>query len=179
MGGRIALAAAVLRPERVERLVLESASPGLGTEGDRATRRAADDALARAIQEGGVEAWVEEWERSPLFSGRGAMAPEARAAFLAVRRANRAPALAAWLRGFGTGSQPSLWERLDEIRVPTLLVTGGRDAKFTAIAERMRPRIAGARHVVVADAGHTVHLERPGAWAEAVDGFLSERAPRG
>ena len=46
MGGRIALAAAVLRPARVSSLILESASPGLEGEKEQRARRRADEALA-------------------------------------------------------------------------------------------------------------------------------------
>lgn len=47
MGGRLALAIAVNYPERVRRLILESASPGLETEEERAERRQKDNQLAR------------------------------------------------------------------------------------------------------------------------------------
>src|SRR3954468_19428282 len=46
MGGRVALHAALARPERVRRLVLVGASPGLGDAAERAARRRADEALA-------------------------------------------------------------------------------------------------------------------------------------
>src|SRR4051794_26310070 len=42
MGGRLALALALRRPEQVRRLVLVSASPGLASAEERARRRAAD-----------------------------------------------------------------------------------------------------------------------------------------
>src|SRR4029453_9306410 len=45
MGGRLALALALRRPERVRSLVLVSASPGLADAEERAARRAADEAL--------------------------------------------------------------------------------------------------------------------------------------
>src|SRR4051812_1005555 len=54
MGGRLALALALRRPERVARLVLVSASPGLGLAEERAARRTADAALADRIERIGL-----------------------------------------------------------------------------------------------------------------------------
>ena len=99
MGGRLTLAAALLRPERLERMVLESASPGLVGDHERRVRRDLDEKLARRIVEEGVDSWVEAWEGSPLFASRDSLAPAVREAFLALRRANRPGSLAAWLRG--------------------------------------------------------------------------------
>ena len=172
MGGRIALAAAALRPGRVERLVLESASPGIGDARERAERRAQDESLAGRIERDGVAAWAEEWERLPLFAGRAALPATMRAAFLEQRRANRAPALAAWLRAMGPGEQPALWDRLGGIAAPTLVLTGALDAKFTGLGARMAAAMPAAEHRVVEGAGHTVHLEAPGAWVRAITAFV-------
>lgn len=68
MGGRLALTFAMLHPHRVRRLVLESSSPGLQTDAERRARREADEALAQRIEQEGVRAFVDHWERLPLFS---------------------------------------------------------------------------------------------------------------
>ena len=174
MGGRLTLAAALLRPERLERMVLESASPGLVGDHERRVRRDLDEKLARRIVEEGVDSWVEAWEGSPLFASRDSLAPAVREAFLALRRANRPGSLAAWLRALGVGTQPSFWGRLREVRAPALLVTGAEDSKYSELARRMVLQIPGARHAVVPDSGHTVHLEAPAAWLYEVVSFLDE-----
>jgi len=66
MGGRIALHAALALGDRVERLVLVGASPGIADPAERAARRAADDALAARIETIGVEAFAREWAALPL-----------------------------------------------------------------------------------------------------------------
>jgi 2-succinyl-6-hydroxy-2,4-cyclohexadiene-1-carboxylate synthase len=174
MGGRLTLAAALLRPERVGRMVLESASPGLASDDERRERRGLDEKLARRIVEEGVDSWVEAWEGSTLFAGRKSLAPVAREAFIAVRRANRPGSLAAWLRALGAGSQPSFWGRLHDVGASALLVTGAGDSKYSEFARRMALQIPGARHVVVPGSGHTVHLEAPAAWLDEVVAFLDE-----
>lgn len=174
MGGRIALHQALRAPDRVRRLVLESASPGLETEAERSARRRADSQLAASLEAEGVERFVDRWEALPLFASQARLAADIRDAHRARRLANDPRSLAAALRGLGTGSLPSLWERLDEVRMPVLLIAGALDQKFVAIGRRMERVMPDARLAIVPDAGHTVHLERPGRWLERVGGFLAE-----
>jgi 2-succinyl-6-hydroxy-2,4-cyclohexadiene-1-carboxylate synthase len=158
MGGRLALAAALALPARVQRLVLVGASPGLADPSEREARRVADAALAERIEAIGLEAFVDEWGAQALFAGqlRGV------AAFArADRLRNTAGGLAAALRGLGTGTMAPLWDRLGELAMPVTMIAGERDEKFRAIAERMAAAIPDATLVVAAGAGHAVHLEAP------------------
>jgi 2-succinyl-6-hydroxy-2,4-cyclohexadiene-1-carboxylate synthase len=167
MGGRIALHAALTLGDRVERLVLVGASPGLADPAEREARRVADEALAARIEAIGVEAFAREWGAQPLFAGQ----PERVAAAAHADRLRNTPAgLAAALRGLGTGVMEPLWDRLGELTIPVTLVVGERDDKFRAIAERMAGAIPDAHVVVVPGAGHAVHLERPDVIARAVGG---------
>jgi 2-succinyl-6-hydroxy-2,4-cyclohexadiene-1-carboxylate synthase len=174
MGGRVALHYAVRCPERVTRLVLESSSPGLATSEERSARRATDAALAERILEEGVEAFVDQWETLPLFASQARLPDELRGAVRARRLANDPGSLAASLRGLGTGSLPSLWERLSDLPTPTLILAGELDEKFVAIGEQMAGSMPDARLLVVRSAGHAVHLEQPEAWCTAVTSFLHE-----
>ncbi len=162
MGGRIALHAALALPDRVERLVLVGAGPGIGDASERAARRTADDALAERIEEIGVEAFAAEWGAQPLFAGQP---PRVAAAANADRLRNTAAGLAAALRGLGTGVMDPLWDRLGDLAVPVTLVVGERDEKFRALAEQMRERLPDARLSLIPGAGHAAHLERPDAVA--------------
>ena len=173
MGGRIALGAAVLHPDRVGRLVLESASPGLESEADREARRRSDEALSRRILDRGIEAFVSEWMDLPLFATQRRL-PEPVIARARRRRLRCSPrGLALTLRGLGTGSQPSFWADLGSLPHRTLLLAGGLDTKYVEIAERMAARISGVERRTVADAGHTVHREAPEAWLRSVGEFLA------
>ena len=60
MGGRIALHAALALGDRIERLVLIGASPGLADPAERTARSGADAALAARIEAIGLEAFVRE-----------------------------------------------------------------------------------------------------------------------
>jgi 2-succinyl-6-hydroxy-2,4-cyclohexadiene-1-carboxylate synthase len=179
MGGRIALAAGVLQPGRVRRMVLESARPGLPTEEERDRRRRQDELLARRLETGGIEAFVDFWLAQPLFATQGRLPARVRKEERARRLRQDPRALAAALRGMGTGNQPSFLDRLPEVRVPTLLLTGSQDRKFEGIARDMEELLSRGVHRSVRGAGHAVHLEAPERWLEAVVPFLRARESSG
>jgi 2-succinyl-6-hydroxy-2,4-cyclohexadiene-1-carboxylate synthase len=168
MGGRLALHWALAHPEQVERLILVGASPGLATAEAQAERRLADETLADFIRTRGLEAFFKYWHNQTFFQTMLALPPEELAPILGRRSGNDPEGLALSLRHVGTGSLPSLWPRLKEIRCPVDLVTGETDAKFTRLAQEMGAHLAKARHSVIEGAGHAVHLERPGDLAMLV-----------
>ena len=160
MGGRLCLRLAVDRPDLVQRLVLEGASPGLADPKERAARRAADEALAGDIERRGTGPFLQRWLGQPLFADLRP-APDD----VAARALNPPAGLAAALRSLGTGTQEPLWDRLGELAMPVLLVAGERDAKFAALAGRMASAIGpNAAVELVPEAGHAAHLERPDAF---------------
>lgn len=173
MGGRIALSFAASFPQRVHRLVLEGASPGLRTEEERRARRASDDALATKLESQGVAAFVRDWEEIPLFASQKRLPKEQFLRQRAVRESQRVKGLAASLRGIGTGAQPSMWPHLSEIEARTLLITGELDRKFTGIASDMSRQLPHCDKVVIANAGHTPHVEEPQSFISALADFLT------
>ena len=179
MGGRVALAFAVAHPDRVRSLVLESASPGIADPDERAARRRDDDRLADEIEARGLEWFVAEWERRPIFASHQALSSEDKERQRAIRRSGSARGYAQSLRGMGTGRQPSYWDALDGLSIPITLVTGALDAKFTAIAERMRARMPHVVHAAIEGAGHTPHLEQPDRFAEVLADTLCQAGRRG
>jgi 2-succinyl-6-hydroxy-2,4-cyclohexadiene-1-carboxylate synthase len=165
MGARYCLHLALARPDLVERLVLVSGTAGIDDPDERRWRRRADEALAAELDPPAsspspavpVEAFVRRWLEGPLFSG----IDEARNG-REERLRNTGPGLASSLRTAGTGTQDPLWDRLAELTMPVLIVTGGDDVKFTQLGRRMAAAVgAGASHRVIAGAGHAPHLQQP------------------
>jgi 2-succinyl-6-hydroxy-2,4-cyclohexadiene-1-carboxylate synthase len=170
LGGRVCLRLALDRPDLVGALVLVGASPGIADAGERAERRAADEALAGELERDGVAAFLDRWLAGPLF----ATLPAERAG-RAERLGNSAAGLAAALRLLGVGAQEPLWARLPELAAPVLLVAGERDGKFAALAGRMAAAIGPrARVALVPGAGHAAHLEQPECFGDLVQVFLEE-----
>lgn len=166
MGGRIALHLALAAPDRVGRLSLIGASPGLAEPAERSARRQSDDALAAEIERERTETFARRWAQTPVLAG---LPDEVAAAVHADRMRSTPAGLAAALRGLGTGALPSLWDRLGELTLPVTLIVGERDQKFRAIAAAMAARLPVARLEVVPGAGHAVHLEAPEVVAALID----------
>ncbi len=174
MGGRVALQVAVRHPTRVRRLIIESASPGIPDPSERRARADADDALATSIERDGLESFVERWASIPLFATQQRLAPEILDRERRGRLANTASGIAAGLRCLSVGRQPSLWPDLPSIDAPTLVVVGADDRKYLALGRSLAAAVPRARLRVVANAGHTVHLEQPALFWSEVRAFLQE-----
>ncbi|MGI8794756.1 MAG: alpha/beta fold hydrolase [Acidimicrobiales bacterium] len=168
MGGRMALHTAMARPDLVRGLVLVGATAGIDSDGERAARRVADEALAASLEADGLEPFLEKWLKNPLFATLPATKAD-----IADRLGNTVDGLAYALRSLGTGTQTPQWSELSRLDMPVLLVVGKRDVKFCALAEKMAELIGDNATVeVVPGAGHAVHLERPEAFLAVTSPFL-------
>ena len=171
MGGRVALHVALQHPQCVRRLVLISATAGIANPDERQKRRSDDAVLADSIGELGVPQFINQWLAQPMFSCLPTSQSD-----ITDRCRNTADGLAQSLRDSGTGSQESFWERLHELAMPVLLIVGKEDAKFCKIAHEMKGLIGdNAQLEVIAEAGHTVHLEQSQQVAQLLNRFLQTR----
>jgi L-proline amide hydrolase len=73
----------------------------------------------------------------------------------------------------GTLRDWSVVDRLGEIRVPTLVVTGEHDEATPAINRTVTEGIPGAESVIVPDASHMAHVEQTDDYLRLLDDFLS------
>ena len=169
MGGCLALMFASRHPERVRRLVLVSASPGLRTPEERAARRGHDAALARDLV-ADFPAFLARWTRQPVFAS---LSDDQRGRIVADRLAHVRPERAARaLVSMGTGAMPSLWEPLRALRVETHVIAGARDPKYVAIGTSEAMIAAGVRGVVLPGAGHNLLAEAPADLTDLIDLLL-------
>ncbi len=74
----------------------------------------------------------------------------------------------------GVISRASVYDQLEQITVPTLIIVGDQDvATVPEKADRMHARIRGSKLVVIPGAGHTSAAEEPEAVNTALKEFLA------
>ena len=68
-----------------------------------------------------------------------------------------------------------MWDRLGELAMPVLVVSGDADVKYTQLGDAMTARIAGARRARFA-CGHAVPLVQPAELAAVLHDFTKPPA---
>lgn len=174
MGGRVALTYALKYPNKLKKLILESATPGLKTEEERFLRRNQDELIANKILEEGLEAFVEYWTEIPLFQTQKKLEKTIQDEIKRQRLQNHPLGLANSLKGMGTGSMPSCWEHLYRLEMPVCVITGSLDRKFCKIADDMKKLIPNLTHETVNQVGHAIHVEDSQKFGTIVREFLSK-----
>ena len=171
MGGRLALYLNLHFPQYFSKVVIESASPGLKTQGDRVERTQRDIELAQELEKSNFSSFLSNWYEQPLFVSLKKH-PEFKS-LIASRLQNHPLELAKSLRNMSTGCQPYLWEELKKNRNPLLLLVGEYDAKFIAINSEMARLCKSAKLEIVSNCGHNIHFENPKIFVENVQFFLT------
>ncbi len=176
MGGTIVLDFALEHPERVEGLVLVSADPGgFEMQGDPPPNLLA---MIAAMHQGDLEQVSELqlrlWIDGP-FRQPEQVDPQVRQRAAVM---NRIPVEHGTFRidtqPFDLLDPPAV-TRLNQLRVPTLLVAGALDhPELLRAADLMEQGIPGARKVIIGGAGHVPNMEKPAEFNREVLGFLTE-----
>jgi L-proline amide hydrolase len=74
----------------------------------------------------------------------------------------------------GTLREWDVTDRLGEIQLPTLVVTGEHDEATPAVNRTVSGAIPGARSVILPACSHMAHVEDPEGYVRLLDGFFGE-----
>ena len=169
MGGRIAIDFTLAHPERIRSLVL--AGPGLSgfQFAPESTKRFFEQVrlAQRGDWEKALQAWLTDDYMVPAMEQ-----PSLRPGIEKMARDNLRTLLMNYMLQIDL--DPPAAGRLPEIRVPALLIVGGRDVPdIFAIAKLLQEKLPGIRRRDIPGAGHMVNLEKPGEFNRAVLEFLN------
>lgn len=173
MGGRLGWYLAVTYPEIWRSVILENTTPGISDAAERAARRRDDEKLARRLEGGDLQSFVEAWYRLPLWQSlrRHPHLP----GLIRERSRNNPHELAKSLRKMGTGSQPDLREHFRRINFSVFLLSGGKDFKFYRIARELREQFPRFQLWEFPEAGHNIHFELPEQFLNCLKQILNKR----
>ena len=180
-GGALALLAAIRHPERVQALIL------------------VDPAIYPGDRGGYLPGWLRPLLKTPQLQRMGPLLVRSiqNSADDFGRKAWHDPSrltdeiwqgyrlplrVENWDRGlweYTIASTPlRLEEMLDQVKVPTLVITGDDDHLVpTEDSVRASTEIPGAQLVIISESGHVPHEEQPEAFLRAVNSFLWTLSP--
>lgn len=165
-GARVGLAVATWQPARLGKLVLCSAT-------------ARSSALARTIQKswhgvlttGGLEAM--SWSSLPMILGNDFLEANEKILKGIVRAAvqrNKPEGVQALLEAML--DYPDLSELAKNVSAPTLVISADQDLLVTRGGARELAELSGGTHQEINGVGHTIPIEAPDAFRDAVIAFL-------
>jgi pimeloyl-ACP methyl ester carboxylesterase len=166
MGGRVAMEAFALAPERIERIALLDTGAHPVAPGERERRQALLDIADREGIEGVIAAWLPPMLAPDRITDR----PLVEAVSAMIRRAGLGV-----LRGQVKAllDRPDGFARLNHIRCPTALIVGRQDAwSPPAQHEQMQAHCPQATLTIIEDCGHMAPVERPQAVGEALQKWM-------
>jgi 3-oxoadipate enol-lactonase len=172
LGGRVSLDAALSAPERVLSLIVVGSALGGYRWTDPQTHEGWEESET-AVLAGELEK-AAEIEMQMWLAGRGRSLGDVDPA---VRDLVRRMLLDSYAHGEvdgETGLEPPAIGRLDEIRMPALVIVGDEDSPdVLRIADVLASGIAGARKVVMRGTAHAPNMEQPAEFNRVVLEFLS------
>jgi 2-succinyl-6-hydroxy-2,4-cyclohexadiene-1-carboxylate synthase len=168
LGARLALGLTVRHSTLIARATLIGVHPGLRTDSERQQRRASDADWCALFERDGLPAFVDAWEKQPLFATQQQLPAPLREAQRRERLRHTAAGLRLSLQCTGLSEMPNYWPALSDIALPIDLVSGELDEKFTALAREADAELRGAGLHVVPGVGHNVLLERSNAVAALI-----------
>jgi len=170
MGGRIAIYLAIYYSEYFDKIVIESAQPGIKDKIERMKRKNHDQILAENLESKSFHNFLDSWYNQSIFK---TLKKHNNFANLRKSRLNNNPRnLAKSLLEIGAGVQPSLWQDLKKIENDCLLIAGEFDTKYQTIFSKMHKEIFSSKFIIIKNAGHNIHVENPDEFTKIVKKHL-------
>ena len=165
MGARLGLHA-LLEGGPWAAAVIISGNPGLRDPSEASTRRGTDAVWATQALTLPWPDFLAKWNAQPILGG--AIRDEREDRKLMQRRREIARSFVDW----SLGNQQALWERLPEIRIPTLWIAGENDGKFRALAEEAAALSEQSTLAIAPRCGHRVPWENAEWLAGRIAAFV-------
>lgn len=169
LGARLSLGIAIDGKTSLGGLVLISGNPGLRDAEERQARSLQDQSWSQRLSGHPPKEILREWYAQPVFDGD---APELLDSLIQEKLHHDLQAAGRTLLNMSTIHQPNYRPMLPKLGVPTLLIAGARDVKYTRLAREMADLLPRAQCEILGGAGHVVHRSHPSEVAAKVREFV-------
>jgi 3-oxoadipate enol-lactonase len=176
LGAEIALDFTLKYPQMVSALILASSGLDGFDYPETVMRRwnAFIEPVKRRDFPAAIDRYMADWVDGPTKSASLAVRQKVRAIMDEYTFAHYLPREKSSKAAEDMVSDIPQMDRLEEIKVPTLIIVGDRDQPdIVEIGEVLEDSIEGAKRVEIEHAGHMVNFERPREFNQAVLDFLS------
>ena len=168
LGGALAQAVAIARPERIDRLIPCCCRARMVPEFAALWHQLIATVASQGI-EPIVEPTVQRWFSEEFKASHPGVIEN-------VRRMVRGTSVQGYLGCAGAFLGLDIEDDIPSIRAPTLYVSGAEDARGgpPPLMEALAARVPGAHHVSIPRASHIANIQNPAGFNEVVAGFLTE-----
>ncbi len=163
MGGRLAMHFALKYPDYLEKLILESASPGIASTIERKERLKLDCQRREQVL-ADFPAFLDSWYNALLFSSLRQR--EAFPKLLESRLKGKPHCLSLALYFFSPALLDSLWH--ENFSLPLDYLVGEKDEKYQKIAKQMQRTFRNITVTNIFAAGHNAHFENTELFARSI-----------
>ena len=178
LGGRIALDLFNRYPDLISGMVLESCHPGLKNEEEKIKRLNHDKNLFSHISnnnEGDFLKFLKNWYQLPLFGDLSSN--KNFKSLLGKRMKNDPHKLKTIASCFSLGNQDNFLSKICSNKKPTLYITGNQDKKYTDIGKDLSKKSKYLDHVIIKNASHNTHFDKPLEFEGHIYNFLENLNP--
>jgi len=174
MGGRVAQNMAILAPQRIRKLILESASFGLADAGERRQRYARDRSLLSGIKtKADFAAFLANWYNLPLFKTLPGT-PHYRK-MIDEKLTNNISELSRALEVMSVGHHPYFAEILCGPPLSLFYFCGEQDEAYRSTALAVKQLLPHLKVTVFPAASHNIHCQHPDAVVRRLKEVMEEK----
>lgn len=169
LGGRLALHALLDNETLYQGAVIVSAHLGLECDEEKKLRLEQDRVLAKQLNEVPFHAFLEEWNRRPLFKG----SPEMLRDQADFEIASLQHALTVW----SLGLQENLLNKIEALSIPILFIAGEKDLTYSALAQKLCLKNPKSKVWIAKETNHRVPWQSKEKFVETLRQFIVRSIP--
>jgi 2-succinyl-6-hydroxy-2,4-cyclohexadiene-1-carboxylate synthase len=174
MGGRVAQSMAILAPQLIRALILESASFGLADAGERRQRYARDRSLFSGVKtKADFAAFLTNWYNLPLF--RTLPGTPHYQKLIDEKLTNNISELSRALDVMSVGHHPYFAELLSELSLSLFYFCGEQDEAYRSTAAAVKKLLPNLKVTVFPAASHNIHCQHPAAVVLRLKEIMEEK----